>query len=238
MKRFIVLGLGLFFCCSLLASLGFWQLYRGEAKSERVNRFEMQMNSEPKELGEQLSLVQVSEAMWTRVEVTGRYLNVQFYLDNRMKDGNAGYEVFTPFQSSGGLVVLVNRGWIASREKRGFLPDVKREVNIMNLSGLLGQEPFTGLDFMLADTDPEAMGDGKFRLQKLELKTLENLLDIELSPLILYLDGLQPGGLRANWPRPRGDSHKHYAYALQWFTMALVLAFLGTTNLWRSYKNG
>ena len=83
MKRFIVLGLGLFCCCGLLTSLGFWQLYRGEAQSERVNRFEIQMNSEHKELGEQLSIVPVSEALWTRVEVTGRYLNAQFYLDNR-----------------------------------------------------------------------------------------------------------------------------------------------------------
>ena len=90
-----------------LVRLGFWQLDRADQKNE-INQNFIERQSE-EEITDQ-SLIN-EENLWRKFTLDGEFLNINFFLDNQMYRRNAGYSVFTPFVTSKGLVILVNRGW-------------------------------------------------------------------------------------------------------------------------------
>ena len=60
-----------------------------------------------------------------RISVAGRWDAArQFLLDNRTRDGRAGYEVLTPLQLDDGRWLIVNRGWVSFSGYRERLPDI------------------------------------------------------------------------------------------------------------------
>jgi surfeit locus 1 family protein len=62
---------------------------------------------------------------YARIEVRGKWDGSrQFLLDNRTRDGRAGYEVLTPLALDDGRWLLVNRGSVPFGGYRDRLPDV------------------------------------------------------------------------------------------------------------------
>ena len=61
------------------------------------------------------------------------------YLDNRVLQGRAGYNVVTPLQMGpDGPLVLVNRGWIAVGQTRAVLPAVPVPQGPVQVEGMAG----------------------------------------------------------------------------------------------------
>ena len=62
---------------------------------------------------------------WRRIDVVGTWLTEQQVLVRKQSyESNLGFWVITPFQSSSGLTILVNRGWIAASESALNTPAV------------------------------------------------------------------------------------------------------------------
>jgi cytochrome oxidase assembly protein ShyY1 len=58
-------------------------------------------------------------------------------------------------------------------------------------------------------------------------------------PYPVNIDAGEPGALAVNWQAVNVSPEKHRAYAVQWFTMALVLLVffvVRSSNLWQLVK--
>jgi surfeit locus 1 family protein len=104
----------------LFVGLGRWQWGRAEAKAGLQRQFEAAAAAA--ELGGQST---ASLPRYARVVARGEWdADRQFLLDNRTRDGRAGYEVLTPLRLPDGRWLVVNRGWLPFGGYRDRLPDV------------------------------------------------------------------------------------------------------------------
>ena len=207
---------------------GIWQLNRadqkirlGESLEARLALPVLNANSSP--MGLDL-------AMERRITAQGRFLVEEaIWLDNRPRPvpvagSNAtqsGFYLMMPLKLDGQETVLwVNRGWAPrNNENRIQLPPVDTPSGSITIEGVgfphpgrvyeLGQKeaarskPRIEQNFNLAE---EAQSHGWAQL-----------------PFILReSSSTKNDGLFRNWPLPTNGVDRHYAYAFQWFSLALV----------------
>jgi surfeit locus 1 family protein len=201
-----------------LAALGSWQLRRAGESRALAARFAATA-SEP-------ALVDApadwsDELRFRRLGLLGRYAGAhQFLLDNRVRDGVAGYEVLTPFElaDAHGLL-LVNRGWIAADPDRSVLPDVEVDDAPRAIDGRIERLPRPGFRIGAADSA------GNERPVAVVLyptaAELGERLGARLPDYQVLLDDGEPDGFARDWRAPGLDPRRHLAYAGQWFLLAL-----------------
>jgi surfeit locus 1 family protein len=220
----------------LLIGLGFWQLQRADEKRDIAVRQEVRAAQAPRPL----SMLDDGDGMlaYRRVIVSGYFLpEALIYKDNQLRNGRFGYDVLGVFfDRPGARWVLLNRGWVPADPARRSLPEVdvptgeqRLEASIYVSPGQpysLGETDFSELAWPLVVQDPAA---DALRA------ALERELDAPLFPLVLRLAPGQPGGFRRDWPLVNASPARHTGYAVQWFTMAAVLALLFT---WRCSNIG
>ena len=216
----------------LLISLGFWQLQRADEKALLAAAFERQQAQPPAPLGE-LWTADAATLAYRPVLLEGRYREGQHYLlDNRMLQGKFGNEALTVFELSSGDVALVNRGWLPADASRRKLPQVPETKGEVRLTGHIYVSP--GRPYLLADEAiPEAWPR---RLQAVEMDKIAGSLAERLFPYPVRIDEGQPGALLVDWQVINVSPAKHHGYAVQWFSMAFVLALiylLRSSNLWQ-----
>lgn len=201
----------------LLLALGFWQLDRAGEKQQQLDRWDRQ--STQLAWTEQLNQ---GVAEGQPVTVSGRYGDKTWLLDNRTRDGMAGYEVLTLFEPDAGKALIVNRGWVQAPRRRDQLPEIETPPGNVVLAGRLDEYPeppvlveTTGVD----TTWPR-------RVQALTQSDAE-ADSLQLAPVVLRLQGPdQPGAYRADWTPDRMGPQTHYGYAVQWFSLAIALVIL------------
>ncbi|WP_100638899.1 SURF1 family protein [Marinobacter salexigens] len=208
----------------LLVGLGIWQLNRAEEKQVLLEQWQQEAQNLdwPEQVASGL-------ASGRPVTVTGLFGKRSWLLDNRTRDGIAGYEVLTAFYPLQGPVVLVNRGWIAAPRTRNTLPDVAPPEGVFSLSGRLNHYPEPPV--LSAKT---AFAEGwPRRVQTLPGSTARVEIP-ELPDAIIRLEGSeQPGAYRADWEPDLMGPQTHYGYATQWFALALVLTILSVVASYR-----
>jgi len=97
----------MFFC---LLALGTWQVQRRTEKQNMIQEIDAHINTPPISPNVYKN---IAEDEFKKMNVTGRYLfEKEFLLLNKSHNGKPGQHVMTPFQSSTGETVLVDRGWI------------------------------------------------------------------------------------------------------------------------------
>ncbi len=208
----------------VFVSLGRWQWARGETKQAVWAEFQRQAAAEP------LGTRRFDELpRFASIEVEGVFDGGrQFLLDNRSHQGKPGYEVLTPFRTTGGALLLVNRGWVPFSGYRDQLPDVSALPSSSNermkISGRVEELPAAGL--ASGRLPPESGA----RWPKLtSFPTHEQLaaaLGEKIEARILLLDPQLPGGYVRDWKPPGLDPSRHFSYAIQWWGFAVVLLVL------------
>jgi len=200
----------------LLLVLGIWQLQRAEFKQQQQGQWQQQMS----ELAWP-QLVEQGLDAGRPVKLNGSYGDTTWLLDNRTRDGMAGYEVLTVFYPLQGPALVVNRGWVIAPRTRQQLPDASVTQEQVEISGRLADFPQPPV---LAAS--EASSGWPRRVQSLPPEIAQDAVP-ELPRLILRLaDQNQPGALRADWAPDRMAIATHYGYATQWFALALMLTVL------------
>ncbi len=222
----------------LLIGLGFWQLERAEEKAALAESFDARSRAEPAPLDAALWGSPPEELAYLPVVATGRFVAGQhLLLDNRILEGRFGYEVVSQLElENGSGRVLVNRGWLPGDAARLQQPEIPEVDGRVELRGHLYVAP--GKPYLLAEQQLD--GPWPRRLQALEMDKLSPALGAELgvtlAPYPLRIDAGQPGALEVAWQVVNVSPAKHRGYAVQWFTMAVVLLiffFLRSSNLWQ-----
>lgn len=209
----------------LLIGLGFWQLGRAEDKQALIEQWQQQAQglSWPEQVARGLG-------HGRPVRVTGLFGERSWLLDNRTRDGRAGYEVLTVFYPLEGPPVVVNRGWVAAARTRNMLPDVTPPEGVFTLAGRLSGYPEPPVL-----SDNAAVADGwPRRVQALPRARAAAQVPALAEAIIRLQGGEQPGAFRADWAPDLMGPQTHYGYALQWFALALVLAILSIVASYRT----
>lgn len=206
----------------VLLSLGFWQLEREQEKLELQALYESRQGAQTVSLS---SLNIEDDLQYMPVRFRGYFDNEHsFLLDNKIFEGQAGFEVLSPFYTSAGELVFINRGWIAQNAYREILPSVDQVNEEVELEGSvyspLGEQFMLGLDAN-SDSWPRI-------IQSLNINSMASALstNVEPFPYSVRLGPFQPGVYVRYWPVISTTPEKHRAYAVQWFSMTAVLILL------------
>ena len=208
---------------------GVWQLNRadqkislGESLAAKLQLPVLNANADS------LTLEQATER---RIVARGRFIqNEAIWLDNRPRPipeggagsaGQSGFYLMMPLKLDGQEPVLwVNRGWAPrNNENRIELPPVKTADAEVTIEGVAFAHP--GRVYELGQK-----GDTK------AIPRIEQNFDLALEaqshgwqqlPFIVRESNSDKNdGLVRNWPSPTNGVDRHYAYAFQWFALALA----------------
>ena len=197
--------------------LGFWQINRGNEKTEIIETFELQQAGQAVEFSS-------NSQQWERVYINGKLDDKRIvYLDNVIHKGILGFKVLAPVFIEENKIMLVDFGWIKqpqSRSQASFV-SISENKNI-SVSGVL-ESPEMGLvlsEDIFTNTWPKIS-------QSKSIIALESLFEEEIIKFILLSDYrpdtnfvyLKP--VVANMPPV-----KHYGYAGQWFAMFIALSIM------------
>jgi cytochrome oxidase assembly protein ShyY1 len=206
---------------ALFVVLGRWQWHRGEAKQVLWDGFERNTQAAP--LG-----TRDFDAFdrFARLELNGEFEPAhQFLLDNISHAGQPGYEVLTPFRTTDGRRVVVNRGWVPFGGYRDRLPEVSMPaIAPVTIRGRIDELPSGGL------ASGHAAPDGSAPWPKVTSfpthDELASALGVKLQHRIVLLDPDAPGGFVREWSPPGMPPSRHFSYAIQWWGFAVVLLVL------------
>jgi surfeit locus 1 family protein len=93
------------------------------------------------------------------------------------------------------------------------------------LQGVLADPPAHGI--RLGRTPPlERLTGDRVRLSEVDFAALSDLYGRPVFPLLLHYEPDRADGYVREWPAPGAGDERHVAYAVQWFSMAAVVAGL------------
>lgn len=205
----------------ILLRLGFWQLDRAEEKRQIISQQQALFDKGPLLIDRLINKDEIAD--YQPVKFSGHYISSKvIFLDNKPHNGVHGYQVITPFKITGvEEPVLVNRGWIAMPVHRESLPDVATSTELTTISGMA---KIPTAFFTLGEQINE---DNRWpwRIQWLELSSIEKQLGMKLQPFIVLQDKVT-GQLVQDWQIVVSPPEKNISYAVQWFALATALLII------------
>ena len=208
---------------ALTVSLGNWQLRRADEKLALQAAWDRAEQAAPEAVAA-ADIAGVAGRLPLRVQLRGRFLFAhEVWLDNRQMDGQAGLMLVTPLRFADGAVVLVNRGF-ARRDPRdrARLPEVDRPEGEVTIEGLAVAH--TSRVLQLGENAPA--GSGPAVWQNLDYDAFQRASGLAVAHWVVQQTGEAGDGLLRNWPRLGAGVDKHHGYALQWFSLAALIAAL------------
>lgn len=208
---------------------GIWQLNRADQKIRLGQSLAAKLQMPI--LNANTDSLTLEQAAERRILVRGRFIQDEaIWLDNRPRPipdganggtGQSGFYVMMPLKLDGQETVLwVNRGWAPrNNENRVELPSVQTTNEVVTIEGIAFPHP--GRVYELGQK-----GDTKVR-PRIE-QNFDLGLEAQSHPrkqlpfIVRESDSAKKDGLVRNWPSPTSGVDRHYAYAFQWFALALA----------------
>ncbi|WP_294357008.1 SURF1 family protein [uncultured Sphingomonas sp.] len=201
---------------AVLIALGVWQVERRAWKLDLIARVEQRLAAAPVAAPAPPRWPTIGkDDAYTRVAVTGRFRADADTYTQATTELGAGYWVITPFDTDGGWTVLINRGFVPTRE-RGRHP---ASTDNQRVTGLLRvTEPGGG--FLRSN---DAAADRWYSRDVAAIAAKRRLRNV--APYFIDADA---NG--SSWPRGGLTvvrfPNNHLVYALTWFGLAALVAFL------------
>ncbi len=137
-------------------------------------------------------------------------------LDNKVHRGRPGYHVVQPLRLAGTVKhVLVNRGWVALKERRELLPVFQTPSGAVTLEGV------RQVRFARAYAPPGTPAAGPV-MQNITVEEFAAFSKLALEPWVFEQHSALDDGLVRDWPRADAGVEKHESYALQWYSLAAL----------------
>ncbi|GAA1281750.1 hypothetical protein GCM10009609_52640 [Pseudonocardia aurantiaca] len=209
-------------CYALLAP---WQFGREAQRDAQQQAIDASYSIPPAPLGE---LVPAGSAVtsaveWRQVTLSGSYVpDGEALVRLRVVAGKPAVEVLTPFRTSDGRLVVVDRGSVTA-DSGGTTPAI----------ALAPTGPVTLTARLRVDeTDPRARpvfeADGYRQLYAADSRALAAATGLPLEPGFLQLSADQPGVLTPIEVAPTSGGEApftNFSYALQWITFGAIALF-------------
>lgn len=207
----------------ILISLGFWQLDRAVEKQQLQVLTQERLQAPVMRIRSTANLQE--DMSFRRATMSGHFDNEhQYLLDNRIYKGQVGYGVYTPFSfDAGESWIMVNRGWTPSGKDRTTLPNIDVNSESTELVGVLSPPP--GQLMQLGDRQ-EISNSWPVRVRNIDLARIEKDLAVRLQPYVLHLDANSEQAYFQDWKPYVDTPQKNQSYAIQWFSMAVVLLLI------------
>ncbi|MEO6081983.1 MAG: SURF1 family protein [Umezawaea sp.] len=206
-----------------------WQFGRNDERVAQNDALTAAMKTDPVPVGTVLDRSN-AEVEWRKVSLTGRYLPAgEAVARLRTVQGEAAFEVVTPFRLDSGQTVLVDRGYV--RPASG--------VSVPEFPAAPTDEVTTvGLVRAGESDDRDAFAeDGRRQVYAINSAVVGRAAGLDIRPGYFQLSEGQPGVLNA-LPLPRMDSGPFFSYALQWIAFG-VMALGGWAYFsWREIQPG
>ncbi len=213
----------------ILISLGFWQLDRAEQKKAILDAVTEKMNSES--LLKLPSKANIANSKYQHIKLQGQFDSKHLiYVDNKIFFGKVGYFVLSPFLvNDSSKTVLVNLGWVAMGASRQNLPLVQLPSGTVLISGRIK----TNIDnvFSLSEKSFDIVS-WPLVVQWASPQQLSSLLNVSIQPLLILLDKAKGNGttydkqFKRQWKFISSSPDMHTSYAMQWFSLAIVLLII------------
>jgi len=204
--------------------LGIWQTCRGFEKQARQADFETQTGF--------ASWIDGAEIQpYAKLKVGGEFDgDHQVLLENIIVNSRIGYYVITPLITAAAEpVLLVNRGWLEKTGQEFDTTRIEFAAPRVTVRGRAGALPRAG--FRMGEPFSPGTSWPRFAVYP-TLDDVAATLGRPVQPFVLLMDPEDPYGYYRDWAPNEFGPGRHFAYALQWFAMAVVLAVL----LLRNYR--
>lgn len=203
-------------------ALGVWQLDRlteiKELNARNTSRYELA--PQPIEKLMRDAPDDISALLYRRTTVSGTFRpDEEVLIRSQVRGGTAGFDVVTPMVIDSGEVVAVNRGWVPLEFDEPPVvaaPPPSGHTTVAGVVRLSRQRGALGRD---DSVDPTADVLSRVDLDLLDRRFTGTLLPVyvevvgEIDPTILPVPAAPPDF---------SDEGSHLAYAIQWFSFALV----------------
>src|SRR3990172_9299377 len=166
------------------------------------------------------------ELQFYRVIARGHYeTGYQVLVDNRVHQGQAGYEAITPLRLPDSDVrLLVNRGWFPGGADGTPPPAIDPPGGLQEIVGVATVP--AEKNFMLAKPEPFDRG-WQLVWQNMDIARYRAAVPFPVQPVIVLLDPESPaGGFPREWSRLNAGIAVHRGYAFQWFMLAVGLVVI------------
>ena len=200
-----------------LLFLGNWQMERLEWKLGLIDQIETRVFMDPIALPFNTSNPDNME--YLSVEVTGRFVNDQeMTLYSVGPNGEAGYDLYTPFKTNDEKLIIINRGWVPERMKdQASRPETLKHGEL-SVTGLL-RKPSEKLWY---GPENEPQNNNWFYGDLDAMARAHNLNGVY--PMYLYAavndnDPMFPVAGRTEF----NIVNNHLDYAMTWYGLAIVL---------------
>lgn len=149
------------------------------------------------------TLIRLEDFQYREVEVQGEFISEHtIYLDNKTHQGRAGYHVITPLKVlNSELLVVINRGWIATGNDRSVLPYVSEIDGVVKISGLVVAPELRTLNLS------EMVTAGKV-WDKFNLQRYQEVTGKVIQPLMVLQRNHMEDSLIRDWDRPGSGADK------------------------------
>lgn len=211
---------------AVCVSAGLWQRGRMEQKLALRAQVEAASRADPVAIPR---AAQWDDWRFRPVRATGTFdATHQILVDNRIRGGRAGYDVFAPLALADGRVVLVDRGWVAAGASRADVPQVPPPAGQVTVTGRINRPPGAYLELAGATVNGRVW-------QNLDIPRYEAATGLAVLPVIVeQTASAAPGDdLVRQRPAPDTGAEKHMSYMLQWFAFAATTIVLWGYFTWR-----
>ena len=210
-------------CLLGFVNLGFWQLDREAQKLELLSSMEFRQSKPSLTAGQ---LQEHGDLHGLPVKLAGRYEAPVLLLDNKVLNGEVGFEAHQLFREDSGTVFIVNRGFVPmgrTRETRVQLDDLRGRAAVIE-----GEVFQPDRQVILLD-QVDVLKEFPAIVQRIDFPELIESVGEHVYPHVIRLNKHQMGSLPRHWPKAVMSPAKHRGYAIQWFAMsvAVSMAWIG-----------
>jgi cytochrome oxidase assembly protein ShyY1 len=208
-------------CFTLLAP---WQFSRDAERVAQNNALRASFSAQPQPLHDVLpgSTAPNEKTEWEQVRIAGQYVPEHEVIARlRTVQGEAAFEVLTPFRGTDGQTILVDRGYVRPDDKSrvpAYAAPPTGEVQLVSRVRSDEQDPKN------RDAFADASTDGQLHSYSVDSKVVSRATGLAIRPGYFQLDENQPGVLSA-LPLPQLDSGPFFSYALQWIAFGAMSLF-------------
>ncbi len=200
---------------AVLCGLGVWQLQRLAWKEALLAEIAARAETRPTTLAAALAAHDSADDIeFAKVAVSGAYLPAETKFMIQTFDAGPGWHVVTPFRSSDGIVVLIDRG-IVPEAMRATVATPEGPVELLGVvrRHVAGRGPFTPDNNDAANIwywwDVPAM-----------LAFSDIPADLKVAPFVLQLLPVEGDTTFPRSQRPDADlRNNHLQYAITWFAL-------------------